>query len=213
MLNYINIIPTQIYVIIFLTFAGFTIRSSLVFVGQKWASGYHHLVTYTLLPNIAFIITTTIANNIALSLGMIGALSIVRFRNPVKSPLELTIFFALITLGISASASFNYCILLFGIIIIVILSIEIFQNLFGNYNKKLYSLSFSDGEVLNLLEIETSSNLDSAENSYNLVNSYYNSNDKIWSYKLAFKNKNDLKKFKQNINNDEKILSVSVSYN
>ena len=58
-----------------------------LFVGQNWVVGYHHLVTYLLLPNIAFIITTVIANNIALSLGMIGALSIVRFRNPVKSPL------------------------------------------------------------------------------------------------------------------------------
>ena len=32
---------------------------------------------------------------------MIGALSIVRFRNPVKNPLELIIFFALLTSGIS----------------------------------------------------------------------------------------------------------------
>ena len=34
---------------------------------------------------------------------MIGALSIVRFRHPVKSALELVIYFALITIGIAAN--------------------------------------------------------------------------------------------------------------
>ena len=43
---------------------------------------------------------------------MIGALSIVRFRNPVKNPLELVIFFILITIGISFSANYKWGILL-----------------------------------------------------------------------------------------------------
>ena len=54
----------------------------------------------------------TISGNIALSLGMIGALSIVRFRHPVKSALELIIYFDLITIGIATSVrtngQFNY---------------------------------------------------------------------------------------------------------
>ena len=49
-----------------------------------------------------------IAGNIALSLGMIGALSIVRFRNPVKSPFELTVFFGLITIGIAFAINYDY---------------------------------------------------------------------------------------------------------
>ena len=39
-----------------------------------------------------YIITLSISDNLALSLGMIGALSIVRFRNPVKNPLEIIIY-------------------------------------------------------------------------------------------------------------------------
>ena len=212
-MNFFNIVPVNIYIIIFLTFCGFTIRFSLVYVGQKWARGYHHLVTYALLPNITFIITTTIANNIALSLGMIGALSIVRFRNPVKSPLELTMFFALITLGISASASFKYCLLLFGILLFVIYSIEFFQNYFLKYNKTLYSLSFNEGEIFNLLEVESSTNIETIENSDNLVNSYFNSEEKKWFYKLAFKNKKELKEFKKKVDQNNQILSISTSFN
>ena len=79
--------------LLFLSFSGAVIRQALVMTGQRWANTFHHLGSYILLPNIALIITTVIKNDIALSLGMIGALSIVRFRNPVKSPFELVVFF------------------------------------------------------------------------------------------------------------------------
>ena len=87
----------------FLTISGFLIRTALVVSGQKWANTYHHLATCLLLPGIGYIITSIIKDDIALSLGMIGALSIIRFRNPVKSPFELVIFFALLTLGVATT--------------------------------------------------------------------------------------------------------------
>ena len=95
-----------------LSISGLIIRQSLVICGQRWANTYHHLGSYILLPNIALIITSVIKDDIALSLGMIGALSIVRFRNPVKSPFELVMFFGLLTLGIVASVSFMLSVLL-----------------------------------------------------------------------------------------------------
>ena len=49
------------------------------------------------------IITSVISSNLALSLGMIGALSIVRYRTPIKSVYELALLFFLITLGVTAS--------------------------------------------------------------------------------------------------------------
>ena len=74
--------------VIFLLFSGFVIRQSLI-VGQRWANTYHHLATYVLLPCIAMVISSVIKNDIALSLGMIGALSIVRFRIQSKVLLSL----------------------------------------------------------------------------------------------------------------------------
>ncbi len=90
---------------IILIFFGLSLRQFLVFCGQRWANTYHHLATYIILPVIALMITTVIKNDIALSLGMIGALSIVRFRNPVKSPFELVMFFGLMTIGIVSSVA------------------------------------------------------------------------------------------------------------
>ena len=101
----------HVFKLFFLTTSGLLIRQSLVVIGQRWANTFHHLGTYLLLPSIAMIITSVIKDDIALSLGMIGALSIVRFRNPVKSPFELVMFFALLTLGIVCSVSFKTLIL------------------------------------------------------------------------------------------------------
>lgn len=59
------------------------------------------LVTLTILTAT---VMTVIGNNIALSLGMVGALSIVRFRTAVKDPLDLLYLFWAITAGITTGA-------------------------------------------------------------------------------------------------------------
>ena len=59
-------IPEPVYIVLFLTFSGLIIRTCLVIVGQSWSKTYHYLGTYILLPNIAYVVTTVIANNIAL---------------------------------------------------------------------------------------------------------------------------------------------------
>ena len=74
--------------IILLIFSGLILRYSLSLTGQAWARSHAQTVAFMILPIITYVITKTIAGNIALSLGMIVALSIVRFRHPVKSALE-----------------------------------------------------------------------------------------------------------------------------
>ena len=49
-------------------------------------------------------VMTVIGNNIALSLGMVGALSIVRFRTAIKSPIDLVFLFWAISVGIICGA-------------------------------------------------------------------------------------------------------------
>ena len=71
----------------------------------KWLRNNFNIYVGITLPVIGLVITTVIGSNIALSIGMIGALSIVRFRNPVRSPFELAVYFLAISLGIVASVS------------------------------------------------------------------------------------------------------------
>ena len=72
---------------------GIAIRFTLQMFGQSWIKTKAHTTTILVLPIITYVITNVISGNIALSLGMVGALSIVRFRNPVRSPLELSVYF------------------------------------------------------------------------------------------------------------------------
>ena len=134
---------------------GFTLRIILSISNQKWVNTYHYTLTFILLPVITFTITRIISNNIALALGMVGALSIVRFRNPVKNPFELVLFFLLITIGISMSVRYVYGL---GLTLFSSLIIFIFY-LISIYFKDFFSLSFSEGKVQHILEITSKKKL------------------------------------------------------
>ena len=88
-------------------------------MGQIWIKTIAHTSPLVLLPILTYVITHVISGNIALSLGMVGALSIVRFRNPVRSPFELTVYFGAITMGITAAVSLKWLFLLVVSITIV----------------------------------------------------------------------------------------------
>ena len=135
--------------------AGIGYRIALQSSGHEWVKTYNQTITFILLPFITFIITKTIAGNIALSLGMIGALSIVRFRHPVKSALELVMYFNLITIGIATSVNIKYAAGLIITTILIIFLLRVFQLFFQRFNVKIFPSSFDDGNELNLIEIKS----------------------------------------------------------
>ena len=61
--------------------------------------------SFPLLGLSTMVVITVVKSSLSLSLVLVGALSIVRFRTPVKSPLELVMFFALITIGIGVEVN------------------------------------------------------------------------------------------------------------
>ena len=88
---------TKLFIIIFLIFSGYLIRASLILVGQFWVKAYHHTGVFLLLPCIAYVISSIIADNIALPLGMIEQFQQLDL-NPVKSP-RTCYFFCFTILG------------------------------------------------------------------------------------------------------------------
>jgi uncharacterized membrane protein YhiD involved in acid resistance len=67
-------------------------------------------------------VTLAISTNIVISLGMVGALSIVRYRTAVKEPLDIMYLFWAITEGITIGASM-YILAAVGMIIMLIIII------------------------------------------------------------------------------------------
>lgn len=66
-------------------------------------------------------VTLAISTNIVISLGMVGALSIVRYRTAIKEPLDLMYMFWAITTGITIGASmYILAIAAAGIIILIL---------------------------------------------------------------------------------------------
>ena len=184
---------------------GVLYRTALQVSGHEWVKTYNQTFTFVILPVITFVITNVIAGNIALSLGMIGALSIVRFRHPVKSALELVMYFNLITVGIATSVKYQYGIGLIAATVILILLLKISEWFFKKFNFNIFTSSFSDGNEINIIELKSKKRILSLEEHQNLKNFNYDNEEKNYFYRFAFESSVELKKFKSSIDNDENI--------
>ena len=65
-------------------------------------------VSLVLLAMVATLIMRTVTSNLALSLGMVGALSIVRFRTAVKDPMDTVFMFWAVSVGITLGAGSGF---------------------------------------------------------------------------------------------------------
>ena len=196
---------------IVLLLSSILIRYSLIYSHQPWAKSYSQTITFLLLPIITYTITVTIAGNIALSLGMIGALSIVRFRHPVKNPLELVMYFNLITLGIAASVRTKWAINLTLITILIIFIIRYAHIYYKKYFKKnLFNTSFSEGVEYSTMEIYSSKKINSIESISNLKKVIYDKEDG-YIYYLSFEKEEELRLFKSEIESKEEIKRIETN--
>ena len=189
--------------------AGLIYRVILQYSGHEWVKTYNQTVTFMILPFITFIITRTIEGNIALSLGMIGALSIVRFRHPVKSALELVMYFNLITVGIATSVEIEKGIILITGTVFLILLLKFFEFIFKRYNINIFTSSFSDGNELNIIELKSKEKKLILDEHPNLKNFNFSDETSDFYYRLVFDNSENLKNFKKNIANDKTITIVN----
>jgi len=189
---------------------GLMIRIALALSKQNWVKTYHNTLTFLLLPVITFVITSLISNNIALSIGMVGALSIVRFRNPVKNPFELVMYFALITLGIAASINLLWGFLLTIFISFVIISTNILENLLNRFNKKLFNFSFEEANLNYIADIQSSTKILYLEKNTFLINYSYDLKQDIFNYRIGSNIKKEVTDVLDNLNQKD-IITIDYS--
>lgn len=86
----------------------FVIGVFIVYIYKKTYSGVVYSKSFSLciilLGMVTAMVIRTISSNLALSLGMVGALSIVRFRTAIKEPTDTVFMFWSITAGIMSGA-------------------------------------------------------------------------------------------------------------
>ena len=203
-------LPRFTFIMFILICFSLFIRIVLQLVGQIWITTTAHTTTLVMLPIITYIITKVISGNIALSLGMVGALSIVRFRNPVRSPLELTVYFCAITMGIAAGVSLKWLIFLaiaIMLALVILVSINIF---FRNFFKKpFFNTSFSEGNSLSSLEIQSTKEIEWLEKS-NFLTLKKKIDDNFF-YTLAAYRFEELKEIENEISKNESVVNYQLN--
>lgn len=113
------------------------------FTGVMYSSGFG--ISILAMSLVTTLVILAITSNIVLSLGMVGALSIVRFRTAVKEPLDIVFVFWSISVGIVVGA---------GLIPLAIIgSLIIGLILFFFVNKKSKDIPYVI--ILNLSDNET----------------------------------------------------------
>ena len=136
---------------------------------------------FILLSITTTIVITVVKFSLALSLGLVGALSIVRFRAAIKEPEELVYLFMIIGIGLaSGSAQFEVAFILTGAAFVIIfisdklrkkkitfnseiLNIDISKNDYDAFSEKLKNVS-----AKNKIEIELKS-LNKQDNKFHIV--------------------------------------------
>lgn len=105
-------------------------------------------ITIMLISTVTAMVMMVIGSNLALSLGMVGALSIIRFRAAIKDPKDIGFLFWGIAVGLSAGTG-SYAIAIIGSIIIAII---LFTFNISSYDDTSYLLIIK-GNKINLEQL------------------------------------------------------------
>ncbi len=143
--------------------APLSIQAMLINLGMgfvlAWVMRWHFVKFSTTLSNKAefakvfpfLILTTTliitiVKSSLALSLGLVGALSIVRFRTPIKEPEELAYLFSAISIGLGLGADQTLPTIIASAVIF--LAVAVFKGQYKKYTfRNLYlTMHWQDGD-------------------------------------------------------------------
>ncbi|MBQ3785826.1 MAG: DUF4956 domain-containing protein [Lachnospiraceae bacterium] len=113
------------------------------YTGVMYSSGFG--VTLIALTMITTFVILAVTSNVVLSLGMVGALSIVRFRTAIKEPLDIAFLFWSLAAGIVLAAGL-IPLAVFGSLIIGVV-ILIFANRKETVNPYIVVLSLDDRDA------------------------------------------------------------------
>lgn len=103
-----NVMSVSIFDMVLALFLSFCLGMFIYLIYRKTFSGVMYSnsfgITLVALTMISTLVILAVTSNVVLSLGMVGALSIVRFRTAIKEPLDIAFLFWAIAVGIVLAA-------------------------------------------------------------------------------------------------------------
>jgi hypothetical protein len=106
------------------TILSLALRAFYVRYGQAVANRSKFATNFMPLALTTMLIITILKSSIALSLGLVGALSIVRFRAAIKDPEELIYLFLVIAIGLATGANYPLLVTVAVVLIMVLLYVN-----------------------------------------------------------------------------------------
>ena len=135
------------------------VKLTYIKVGRALNDKDYFSDTFIPLAIITTLVITVIKFSLALSLGLVGALSIVRFRAAIKEPEELVYLFFIIAIGLANGANqFLLSSIATAIIIVFLFARNIYKNKTGNEgnfssDSNILSVNIIDNTKKNIDEI------------------------------------------------------------
>lgn len=134
----------------------FALSIFIVYIYKKTYTGVVYSKSFALcimmLSMVTALIIRTINSNLALSLGMVGALSIVRFRTAVKEPVDTAFMFWGISVGIMTGAGI-YLVAIIGSLLLGALFLASYLMGFKTTNRYLLVLKFEKAAYDDILRV------------------------------------------------------------
>ena len=202
------------YAILLSFVLSFLVKLTYVKVGKSLNDKSYFSDTFIPLALITTLVITVIKFSLALSLGLVGALSIVRFRAAIKEPEELVYLFFIISIGLANGAN---QFLLSSIATAMIIGFLFARNIYKNYTDNEGNFS-SDSNVLSInIADNTKKNIDETitELKKNFkylklksVNIEKNSSNYVFWYESENSNLKDLLKNISELSDDNVSISI-----
>ena len=144
-------------------------------------------VSLIMITMITTMVMVVIGSNISVSLGMVGALSIIRFRTAIKDPRDTAFIFWCVVSGLACGTQ-NYTIVLVGSLVICLI-LFIFKKIAVNNNKYVLVVKGSGININNIEKV-----LDSIVKDYICKGKYINKDkcEIIYDIKIKKDNHNTL---------------------
>lgn len=141
--------------LIFSLLISITLSFILIYVYRKFSLSVYKRKNFEqnfiIVAPVITMLIFIVKSNLALSLGLVGALSIIRYRTAIKDPEEIAYLFICVAIGVGTGASFN----LYTIIAILILMLVIIFNFKRNKDRTLeksYLIEVRAGDIKEKLD-------------------------------------------------------------
>ena len=148
---------------IFLVILLSSVLSKLYLIyGQSFSDRKQLARVFVMLALITMLVISVVKSSLALSLGLVGALSIVRFRTPIKEPEDLAYLFFAMAIGLGIGAASRQ--------LTVVISVVIFLYIY--YRAKKYDVINDKSNLSLTISGNNNLNKDNHENFMDTIKSF-----------------------------------------